>query len=128
MKKERMVLMVVMFMILTGCGKTTFRHSVVSRITVEQGGQTNTYTTQGEMIQILDLLRNLGQRTHAQINPETLSIPSCRIMLERTDGTATVYQIKGERYIRRDNGSWQQTAPQGLTDLLVLLGQLSTAA
>lgn len=125
MKKRALAALVFFCIILTGCERAAFRHGVINRITVNLDNQTRTFSNQGEMIQILDCLRNLGQKTHAQMNPESLPIPSCRIILERTDGTATVYQIRGERYIRRDDGPWMQTAPQGLMDLLVLLQQLS---
>lgn len=104
--------------------RTPPRHGVVYRITVEGQGRTLVYTAQDKMSWLLDSLRQLGQKTLAHIDPETLSVEAYRITLERTDGTATVYQTRGERFLRRDQGPWMQTDPQALYDLLLLLQHL----
>jgi hypothetical protein len=103
---------------------STVRQRFVSRIVITCENQEKTYTSQGKMIQILNGLRQLGQKTLAQMDPDTLSVPFYQIILERSDGSSITYRIRGERYIRRNHDPWMQTDPQALSDLVTLLQSL----
>ena len=102
------------------------KHGVVYRITVEGEDGTLVYTAEEKMTWVLNSLRQLGQKTLAHIDPESLSVEAYRITLERTDGKTTVYHTRGERFLRKDEGPWMQTDPQALSDLLQLIRQLPT--
>ena len=124
MKKWRLVVAVVLCL-MTGCSSPKPEtHGIVYRIVVQCGEQTSVYTSQEKTTWILNELRQLGQKTLAQIDPDVLTGRSYVITLERTDGKTVVYRTKGERFIRRDDEPWKQMDPKGMDNLVYLLEHL----
>lgn len=116
--------------LLTGC--STKKHPsgsrVVSQITVSyQENGTNIvkiYTSQYKMRQILNHFRLLGQKYSPGIDPDTLITLVFEVQLAFSDGSQRTYQTRNDRYIRTDDGPWQQTDTgrlQKLNDLLLEL-------
>lgn len=101
---------------------------VVSQITatIEQNNffSRQTYTDAAKMRQILNLLRNLGQQFTPFVDPDTLNAPGCSIYVAFTDGSQRSYHIKDDRYIRTDNGPWQQADPERIGKLRQLIQTL----
>lgn len=100
------------------------RHGVVYRITVECQDKRAIYTDQEKMSQILNALRQLGQKTLAREEPDLLPEQLYQITLERSDGKSTVYHTAGERFLQINQEPWKQTEPKALWDLLHLLEEL----
>ena len=101
---------------------------VVSQITVtcENQGQVTrrVYTDQGKMRQILNALRELGQKFTPETDPEALPLRTYCLTLTHTDGTQRIYCTKGDRYIRRCREPWQQADPEKVSELNFLLQSL----
>ncbi len=125
MRKNLIIILVAACLVCIGCQTNPpAAQDVVRSITVTSSREHKTFSSPDKMTQVLNTLRQLGQMTLAQQDPDILSTDSFLIILERSDGTTTSYQTRGERYIRRNDGPWMQTAPQALSDLLTLLQQL----
>lgn len=112
-----------------GCkAKASAGWPVVSQITVtceRDGALTRqTYTSQAKMRQILNHLRNLGQKFSPFVDPDTLSARIFRIHVAFTDGSSRLYQTKSDRYVRFDNEPWQQADPERIEKLNHLLQSL----
>lgn len=132
MKIRRTAVLLLFFLLLSGCGHRRQPASsvrVVSEITVtheQQGLVTRQiYTDPDKLRRILNAIRNLGQKFNPTTDPETLPLTSFHIILRRTDGTEQIYRTKADRYIRIDHEPWQQTDPESLTQLTQLLQNLS---
>jgi hypothetical protein len=101
---------------------------VVCQITVtceQQGALTlRVYNTEAKMRQILNCLRNLGQKSTPTIDPSHLAARTYSITLTHTDESQRLYQIKGDRYIRLCRDPWQQVDPERISDLHLLLQNL----
>ena len=115
-------------LLLTGCvGKKSAPSNtvVVSRITVDylQEEQTveKVFVTQYKMRQILNHFRTLGQKYSPIIDPDTLTGQAFRVRVFFSDGSERLYRTKSDRYIRTNDGPWQQTDPQKLQQLNFLL-------
>lgn len=102
--------------------------AVVSQITVsytDNGTQvSHHYTSQHKMRQILNHFRTLGQKYKPVIDPDTLRTTVFEVRLFFSNGAERIYHTRSDRYIRTDNGPWQQTDPQRLQALNELLLQL----
>ncbi|MBE6924067.1 MAG: hypothetical protein E7466_02350 [Ruminococcaceae bacterium] len=124
--KKRVIFIVLAVLLLSGFfrPKTAHQQRVLSRIVVIRQEHQTIYTDPSKMSQIMNALRQPMQLTLAEMDPDTLSASTCQIILERTDGSRRVYHIRGERYIRRDEGAWKQAPPQALEPLISLLSQL----
>ena len=79
------------------------------------------YTTQHKMRQILNHIRLLGQKYTPILDPDTLRSTVFEIRLSFSDGSQRIYHTRSDRYIRTNNGPWQQTDPQRLQALNELL-------
>ena len=128
MKKWLMVILAAV--LLAGCAgrKKPTGGAVVDQITVsyqENGAQiTKNYTSQHKMRQVLDQFRLLGQKYTPHMDPDTLRTTVFEVRLMFSDGSQRLYHTRSDRYIRTDNGPWQQTDPvrlQKLNDLLLSL-------
>lgn len=101
---------------------------VVSEITVtcENAGTLTRriYTNQEKMQSILNAIRQLGQKSKPDIDPETLQMRTYCITLTHTDGSQRIYCTKGDRYIRQCRGNWQQADPEKVSELNLLLQNL----
>lgn len=115
---------------LAGCApeKMPAGSGVVSQITVtyqENGTQiVKNYTSQHKMRQVLDRFRLLGQKYSPIIDPDTLRSTVFEVRLSFSDGSQRLYHTRSDRYIRTNDGPWQQTDPlrmQELNDLLLHL-------
>lgn len=116
-----------MFLLCSGCtskGPPPEKWAVVSQITVTQDGTQKHYEDPEKLRSILSALRQPGQQTYPEIDPERSSLPSTNITLTRTDGTVKIYRIKGDRYIRQDDAPWQQADPERIGELTRLLQTL----
>ena len=118
-------------MLFSGCMKkapAVENWIVISNISVireYQGLQTQrNYSQQDKMEQILNALRSLGTESTPEVDPESLNLRSYTITLTHTDGSKKIYQTKGDRYIRRGNGPWQQADPKKVAELNFLLQSL----
>ena len=128
MKKWLTVILVAV--LLTGCAgrKKPTGSAVVDQITVsyqENGAQiTKNYTSQHKMRLVLDQFRLLGQKYTPHMDPDTLRTTVFEVRLMFSNGSQRLYHTRSDRYIRTDNGPWQQTDPvrlQKLNDLLLSL-------
>lgn len=102
--------------------------AVVSQITVsytDNGAQIlHHYTAQHKMRQILNHIRMLGQKYKPVIDPDTLRTTVFEVQLSFSNGSVRVYHTRSDRYIRTNNGPWEQTDPkrlQALNDLFLQL-------
>lgn len=126
MRRIWIIVMAVVCLTAVGCHRNrTGGHGVVCRITVQCENQTVVYTAQDKMAHILNGLRQLGQKTLATINPDTLAGEAYEITLECTDGNNTVYHTKGTRFLQKNQEPWQQTDPKALSELLLLFQELT---
>lgn len=132
-RKFRLTVCLAVLLICTGCqlqtGDTDVESKkVVSKITVtchEDGSVTNrTYTSQTKMKEILNGIRQLGQKMKPDVDPEQLNERLFSITLLHTDGSQQHYQTKADRYIRRGQEPWQQADPKKVSELNVLLQTL----
>lgn len=129
MRKRLISGLFILCTLLAGCsGRRPPQKSVVCEISVTVGDETKTFTSQSEMIPILEAIRNRGQLTTPQIDPDTLSAEVCRIVLHRTDKTTVSYELKGDRYIRRNAERWQAMDPHVYAEMTRFMGQLVTPA
>lgn len=101
---------------------------VVCQITVtceHQGDLTRQiYTSEEKMRQILNRLRDLGQKFTPDADPDVLLAPTYSITLTHTDGSQQIYQTKADRYVRISHQPWQQADPKRISKLLLLLQNL----
>lgn len=126
---KKWVVILLAAMLLTGCsGRKRPSARVVSQITVayqEYGTRVvKNYTSQYKMRQVLDRFRLLGQKYAPIIDPDTLRSTVFEVRLSFSDGTTRLYHTRSDRYIRTNDGPWQQTDPvrlQRLNDLLMSL-------
>lgn len=136
MKNIRIAAMVaVLVWSLCGCmhqsgRKPTIKNwTVVSQITVtcENGSNISRkiYNDPQKMRQILNALRDLGQKFKPDADPESLPLRSYCITLTHTDGSQRIYRTKGDRYIRQCREPWQQADPEKVSELNLLLQNLS---
>lgn len=112
----------------TGCmGRTPKpqNKTVVSQIcvTCQQEGTAGrrTYTDGAKMKQILNALRQVGQQFDPEVDPEPLELRTYCITLTHSDGSRRSWYTKGDRYIRREDGPWQQADPKKISQLNQLL-------
>ena len=121
MKYAISVLLLLSFF-LSGCEKSA-EVAVVSQISVvqEKDGCRRIYTDTQKMQRVLNGLRQLGQRYRPEADPAVLDVPETYITLEFSDGSYSYYCLKGDRYIRENHCSWQQTDPTRLCRLQFLI-------
>ena len=129
MKKQLCILFAAA--ILTGCSAKTTplpQTAVVDKITVtyqEENTQiVKIYTSQHKMREILNKFRLLGQQYTPIIDPENLDTTVFQVRLSFSDGSRRLYHTRSDRYIRTDDGPWQQTDTQKLQALNELLLRL----
>lgn len=79
------------------------------------------YTAQYKMRRILDHIRLLGQKYTPNLDADTLRSTIFEIVLSFSDGSQRLYHTRSDRYIRTNNGAWQQTDPMRLLALNELL-------
>lgn len=105
--------------LLTGCnGDQQRRKGVVCQISVTAGEETRVFSSQGDMMGILEGLRNLGQLTTPQIDPDSVAADICRIVILRTDDSSLIYELKTDRYIRRGSEGWREMDPHSFGELM----------
>lgn len=131
MKYRKIAVLVLFLLLCTGCGRAAEKApsvGVVSEITVtrEHRGMVTRqiYTEPHKLQQILNALRQVGQRFTPDTDPETLPLSSFHITLHRTDGIEHIYRTKADRYIRYNRQPWQETDPESLSRLTELLQNL----
>lgn len=131
MAKRICVLFLAVLLLCAGCrhrSQKVENWSVVSEIcvTCEQGGRVTRqiYTSQWKMRQILNCIRDVGQKFTPSTDPDTLPGRIYSITLTHTDGSQRIYQTKDDCYIRICREPWQQADPQKLSELHLLLQSL----
>lgn len=101
---------------------------VVSQISVtrrhEGAVSTQDYTSQDKMRQILNCLRDLGQKFTPAVDPDSLSGRVFTVSVLFSDGSSRLYETKSDLYVRFDGGPWQQADPKKLERLNLLLQSL----
>ena len=111
---------------LSGCvAKKPPQKIVVNKISVTMEQTTKVFTDHEDMIPILNAIRNRGQLTSPQIDPESLSVSVCRITLHRTDGSGLIYELKADRYIRRSGEPWREMNPRIYGEFIALLQEMT---
>lgn len=102
--------------------------TVVSQIAVTYEQENllvqKTFTGPEKMHQILNHLRQLGQKFTPEFNPEELPGRGSAITLTRSDGTQQIWRTKGGRFVLRDAGLWQQADPERISLLESLIRTL----
>ncbi len=107
---KRIAFLLVFVCLLSGCRKEeTPVHRVVTRVQVQYSRQEDTihrvYTKPASMQSVLTYLRIL--RPHGPAVPEDTYDSTCQITLQYSAGPDSVYYQLGNRYIRRDEDSWE---------------------
>ena len=127
---KKWICVILTAVMLAGCApeKKPAGSGVVSQITVtyqENGTQiVKNYTSQHKMRQVLDRFRLLGQKYSPIIDPDTLRSTVFEVRLSFSDGSQRLYHTRSDRYIRTNDGPWQQTDPLRMQELNDLLLQL----
>ena len=85
-------------------------------------GEDNRYFYEPEVLEkVLLAIRLSGLTRKPQLDPDQLDSPEFRITMTYTDGQRDRMYVKGDRYIRGENGPWRQADPQKLAALHYLL-------
>lgn len=108
---KKMVILLFLPLFLLGCGAKadapTFR--VVTGVEVryerEDGILIRTYEKPASIQSILTFLRIL--QPFGPVIPDTPQDSSCRITLHHSAGEDTVYLLRGQRYLQKNNGDWE---------------------
>lgn len=95
-------------------------------VTYEQEGYLiqKCYTNSDKIHQILNELRQLGQRTTPSTDPDLLPGRGSSITLNRSDGSQQIWRTKADRFICRAPEPWQQADPQRIESLENLIRSL----
>ena len=110
---------------LSGCKKQdNAAVRLVTQITVHHQNQFLDIADQKQMSQILNALRLTKQTFPPTSDPDTLDLPAYDITLTHSDGTTVHWQIKGNQYLRKFPGPWQETDPKQLSARTALLQTL----
>lgn len=124
---QKCLCIILVVAVLAGCASKSPAPAaaVVDRISVSytENGVTvrHQYTSQYKMRQILNHIRLLGQQYTPTIDPDTLRSTVFEVQLIFSDGLRRIYHTRSDRYIRTNNGPWQQTDPARLLALNELL-------
>lgn len=128
MKRLKIIIVICLWVaILAGCqSKNKHNNHIVSHITVieENSGSRREYSSQNTMRIILGMLRLMGDKGRADIDPQTLSGQGYRIIMTHTDGSSHMVCTRENRFIRDGQGPWQQVQPERLTRLHQVLENL----
>lgn len=128
MERKWLALLIASLLLCTGCSRyeTPQTRNVVTEIrVVDQSDRTQRhYTDPQKMRQILNGLRQIGQLTTPDTDPEELALDTYQIQLHHSDGTQEFWHTKGDRYIRKGTAPWQQADPDHLSQLTTLLQTL----
>ena len=128
MERKWLALMIVSLLLCTGCSRydAPQTRNVVTEIRVmDQNSLTQRhYTDPHKMRQILNSLRQTGQLTTPDTDPDRLPLDHYQIQLHHSDGTQQTWHTKGDRYIRKGTAPWQQADPDLLSQLTDLLRSL----
>lgn len=122
------ILLLILPLLLCGCrgkmAEPTYR--VVTGVQVryerEDGILVRTYEKPANIQSILTFLRIL--QPFGPVNPVENQDSACSITLHYSDGQDSVYLLKGQQYLQKDNGDWQNvnsTRASLLYPLLLLL-------
>lgn len=121
MERKWLALLSVLVLLCAGCSRYDLSesHRVVTEIQVicPSDRTQKSYTDPEKMRHILNSLRQIGQLTTPDQDPETLPLGQHQILLTHSDGTKQTWYTKGDRYIRQGNSPWQQADPDLLTQL-----------
>ena len=129
-RRNSIMRILLLTLLLGGCSvkETVSSQRVVTEITVtcQQDGTLSRkiYNDANKMRQILNALRQVGQRFDPDIDPEELPLRSYCILLTHSDGTQRIWRTKGDRYIRQCRGPWQQADPKRISQLELILQSL----
>ena len=114
-------------LLFSGC-KPQQEVKLVTQISVDWEPETvasdRVYRDSAKMQRVLNRIRQLGQRYKPDVDPEQLVSPSVTITVDFSNGTQQLYQLKGDRYIRKGGRSWQQADGEKLQRLQFLLRAL----
>lgn len=122
-------------LLLTGCCRIFWDsenvvYPVITEVRVEyQNGalQTSQQFFRQENIQlILDYLRTIDPYGKPHENPEQISGRNFYITLVYSDGRQRIYQQRGDRYMRIDNGPWKRIDQQKALALSGMLGMMTS--
>lgn len=97
--------------------------AVVRMICIRQADDRTDCSDPQTMRQILNALRQPGQLLLLKTEPEAQ--PERHLTLLLTDGTSRHYTFRGDRYLKKENGPWQEADPDHLSPLLDLLSSLA---
>lgn len=107
---KKLVILLIFPLLLWGCKareEPTFR--VVTGVEVryerEDGILIRSYEKPASIQSILTFLRIL--QPFGPVNPDADADSSCRITLHHSAGEDTVYLLRGQRYLQKNNGDWE---------------------
>lgn len=120
-QRKRLVLALALALALAGChraqeGATTVVVQIDVRCADEAASFEKTYTSPVKMSQTLDGLRQIGQKVALREEPPAQT-PEYEVFLIHSDGSRTLWQLRGDRYVRQAPGPWQQASPDGIAAL-----------
>ena len=128
MERRWLALLCALVLICTGCSRHDLsgNHRVVTEIQVicPNDRTQKSYTDPEKMRHILNSLRQIGQLTTPDQDPDALPLRQHQIQLTHSDGTKQTWSTKGDRYIRQGTAPWQQADPDLLTQLTHLFQTL----
>lgn len=122
---KRIAVLLIFPLLLCGCAfkRNQITHRVVTGVQVEytRNGETlhRNYTKPGSIHSILTYLRIL--RPFGPVIPEGDHESNCRITLQYSQGPSSVFLQQGDRYLQRDNGTWESINSSRATLLYPML-------
>lgn len=121
-KAWKMLIITVMVLGLTGCGKGLQEASAqgatrfVVRVDVDGRHQSKriqrSYDSQEKMVAVLNCMRLLRSLGPAESNPGMLAGNGFDVWVWYSDGDSGIYRLRAEQYLSKDSGAWQLVDPR----------------
>ena len=132
--RKRIIILLIAAILLCGCSRidqeTPGRPRLVEKITATYRSTAvelvRSYTDQEKMEAVLIYLRRLAPYGSATEETDPLEPSDGRITLHYSDGTDRVYELYAGRYLRIDNGQWQNIKTERGQELPLLLGMMES--
>ena len=122
---EKLLALLLIATMLTGCGRQQELAVVVERVDVicAYSGKTllRTYSQSPKMTVLLSYLQWLAPKHRADCDPEKLTGDVYRITLFMSDGEKAVYRQKTNGYLQKNEGPWECIDPEKGKQLQLLL-------
>ena len=132
--KKWIIALLTLALFCCGCSRidqeTPGRPRLVEKITASYHGTAmelaRSYTDQEKMEAVLLYLRHLAPYGPATEETDPLEDSGGHIVLHYSDGTTRVYELYASRYLRIDDGPWQNIKTERGQELPLLLGMMES--